>query len=177
MKKVSSREQKIFMACVLLGTIYLFVQLFIRPVHSREEELEQRIDKKLLEIEKAKKILQSEKIVGQKYQQYVQIFGAQGPDEQEVSSFISDIETNARQHQIGVQNLQSQRTVKKDKVVRFFMQLTVEGKLSDIIAFFYVLQNKPYYIFLEEVVLERMSTSQENIRGRILLSKMRLIHD
>jgi type II secretory pathway component PulM len=176
MKKLNPRETLILILTLGLTVFFIAYQFVIKPMHEGSVDINDRLRVDNARLSKARQMVDQKSIVENRYQHLMDLIGANGSDEAQMTVIVSKIESAAREKNIHLSNIQPQKTVIQ-KEARFLMvELEIDGQWLDILQFIYVLQQQPNFYFINEVNLEKYSGTTNALRGRIVISRMCLIN-
>ncbi len=173
MRKLTSREKKIAIACLGMIAVYVVFQLFIRPSKKRDQGLLNAITERRQILEKNTQTLNGTNLIEQKAKTYLETFGQKGSDEEETSVMISDIEAAAGKFKIQITNMQPQKALARDGFKVFGIQIVLNGSLLSITQFVHELQDQPYFFDVSEVQFEKTLGVDDTLHGRISFIKIR----
>jgi Tfp pilus assembly protein PilO len=94
----------------------------------------------------------------------------------EFSQIISKLEALAKEANIHMANVQPQQALTKGVVRIFPVEIDIDGSWPAMARFLYLVQAPPNSFNVEELNLERFSEAVTNLRGRIVLSRARIIN-
>ncbi len=171
----SKREKIILAISISLAAAFIFSQFIFKPVKEHEKGLLKRLMLDEQKLGKNTLILQRAKAINQQHEEFSKAIGESKSDENELSSMVSEIETVGGQVNVHIANMQPQKALSKGFHRRFAVRLTIDGNWSDITHFLHVLQGAPYYFDVEELLLEKYSTTTDALKGRLSLSRIRMI--
>lgn len=175
MKKLSRREIIILSLTIGLAVIFILLQWIIKPlgVWALHIDDQIRLDHHRL-IKDRTFVAMKDKLDG-RYQYWVDMFGLKQTESLQITSMALTIESVARQTNVHIANIQPQATTRQKNVQLFPLELDIEGTWPDVVKFIYLLQQRPNYYFLAELNLERYSQDVNSLRGRMVVSCMRLV--
>ena len=173
-KELSRREKIIFMVCIVLVGLYGVVQFVVRPFKERQETIDQKIYASERRLEKNQHVIKAAQDADRQYAAIFKMLRQSGSDDAERSAMLSTIQDIANQTGVNIANMQPQKVLSKEFYKEFSVQLMVEGSWSSIVQFLHHVQDQPNYFDIEETNLEKNSTNNASIRGRLTLSRMRV---
>ena len=169
---LSQREKNIFILCLSLIVIYLLYQFVFIPMNSKDKILGNRIkvvEKKLL---KAKQKVQKAKMFKDDAESSMQSFKQKGSNEEVMSSMLSAIEEVAGKGEVVLADVKPQKVKKEEFANLFSVNLSVEGDLSEVVAFIHQLQNPPNGFKIEEINMTIRSARSKTIKTRLMISRI-----
>ena len=174
MRRLSKREVVILIISLALGFVYAIGQLVIKPVQQGGENIDNQLRLNQARLMKARKVLARRAEVGQRYERLIGLIGIAGSEGSEMSIMVAKIESTAGEANVHIVNMQPQKVAAKQGKSFFPVELQVDGQWANIVKFLHLLQSQPNYYYINELSLERYSDTQGLLRGRIVLSRLRL---
>jgi Tfp pilus assembly protein PilO len=175
MRKLNKREYIILAICVSLVLAYIGYQYYKNSSEESGSGIKGEIQIAQRKLAKNQSTIARGPGLNQQYLQLVKVLGTSKSEGVELSAMISKLEALARESNMHVANVQPQRTVTKDIVRIFSVELVVDGKWSSIAKFLYLAQSQPNFLNVEELNMEKYSDITSSLRGRIVLSRTRVI--
>ncbi|MBI4310048.1 MAG: type 4a pilus biogenesis protein PilO [Candidatus Omnitrophica bacterium] len=176
MKKLSKRETAILIIALGLGFVYAIGQIVVKPLRQGGENIDNQLRLNQARLMKARQMAGRKNDIEQRYQHLIQLIGATGSESSEMSGMVARIEAAAAQADVHIVNMQPQKVVNGQGKSFFPVELQVDGQWANIVKFIHLAQSQPNYYFINELSLEKYSDNQSLLRGRIVLSRMRLIN-
>lgn len=172
MRALSSREKAIFVICV--STIFIFIGYngIVKPLRAKAEQVADRIKVNEQKLKKQLKTISQQAIVDREYDQYTSHFQQMGSEQQVMSSILVEIDTAARENQLRIADIKPKRVKKVDFFNNFSVSLSMEGQLTDIVKFLYLLQNSPHLYNVDELMIEKNSPRSTVLNCRLVLSRV-----
>lgn len=174
MKKLSTRETSILIVTLGLVLIFIIYQFVVKPMQGSAVNIDDQMRVNHAHLIKARKMVARKKEVEARYQHWVGIIGGAVSEGSQMTAMVSKIESAAREANIHVENIQPQKPVSQKTILFFPVELTIDGQWLDIVKFLYTLQQVPNYYFIDELNVEKYSDTVSSLRGRIVVSCMRL---
>ena len=174
-KREFTRREKIILAvCIVLIGMYTVVQFIVRPAREKQETMDQKIQTSERRLEKNRYVIKTAKDADEQYTTIFKMLGQSGSDDTERSAMLSAIQEIADQAGVNIANMQPQKTLNKESYKEFSVQLMIDGPWASIVEFLHHVQDQPNYFDIEEINLEKNSTSNASIRGRLILNRIRI---
>ncbi len=170
--KLSLREQKIFAACFLVILIYVSIQFVFRPLDKKILALQAKAQTLRKHIAKNLKVARQDNSVDSEYNRHAQNFKQKVSDEGAMTSILSEIESTANEVSMRLSDMKPKKTKRIDFYNTFSVSLTMEGEITSIIHFIYVLENAPHFFTVDDLQLEKSSSRTSQIKCRMVLSKI-----
>lgn len=174
MKKLSKREITILIITLALVVVFIVLQLVIKPMRGSAVDVDDQMRLNFARLIKAHRMVIAKEPIEARYQNLVDAIGAAPSDGSPMTGMISKIESAARDANIHIANIQPQKEVSQKEVEFFPVELQIDGQWSDIVRFLYMLQQVPNFYFIDELNVEKYSDTAGSLRGRIVVSCMRL---
>ena len=176
MKKLNRRETIILIITVALAVLFIVYQGVVRPMQEGAVDINDRLRVDADRLTKARQMIAQKEQVEATYNQLVNLVGAADSDDAEMPSIVSKIEGAARQSNIHIANIQPQKSETRKEAKFLAVELEIDGQWPDVVAFLNLLQQQPNFYFINELNLEKYSDSTNSLRGRIVISRMSIIH-
>ena len=172
-KRLTKREQQIFIFCVVLAAVYGVVYGLIKPLKSKAVSLDDDIMDAQKLFQKNARVVSRGKSLDGAYDFYLTRFKQSKPNDEVMTSVISEIQGLARELNLQISDLQPQR-VKSDAYFNHFsVSLTIDSSFQDTLQFLYTLQKDPHYFRVDELNFDKGARTQDNaIKTRLVLSKV-----
>ncbi len=173
----SKREQILFGGVIVCVVCFLTMQFGINPVLNSANSLDDNIqsyEARLVKLLSASKV---SKEVDRIYEDMARELVQQQSDSQTVSTFIANVQNEARKRNIQVLNLKPQRPTAKDNFAHFSLDLTISGQWCDILEWARTLQSSPYWAAFDRFRLESASAARNILKGSVSLQYFRLKND
>jgi Tfp pilus assembly protein PilO len=174
MRTLSKREKIILVVCLSVSAVFAVLQWVVKPLQESGSSVEDRLRVTQSKLDRALAMAANEEVVKQRYQQLKSIIGIASSEGAEMSSMVSTVEAAARQANVHIANMQPQRVIVKEGVLFFPVEIQVDGQWDKIAQFLYIVQQKPNFYFVDQVNLEKYSDTTGSLRGRIVVSRLRL---
>ncbi|MCA9408171.1 MAG: type 4a pilus biogenesis protein PilO [Candidatus Omnitrophica bacterium] len=173
MRSFTTREQNIFIFCLILIFVYLGYQGIYKNLQNKSQVLDDEISSMERKIRKDRKTLAEAKAFEVPYEQLVNQFEQKVPNEQVMSNLISLIEEAAGDLDLRISDLKPQRVKRSDTYNRFSVSLTIDSNFAAIMEFLYVLQQDPHNFDVDEFRFDKGSRQDTDaIKSRLVLSKI-----
>ena len=170
-RRLSSRENIIFMVCLLMVMIYVGYHFFYRFLKNQNALLADKMMVSEKRLKNHLKMLQKEPAISKEFDRYIPFFKQTMSDDQQMTSVISEIEASANDLEMRVTDMKPKKVKRIDFYNNFSVSLTVEGDLTPVIHFLYGLQNTPHFFNVDEAYFARSAVRTTLIRCRLVLSK------
>ena len=172
-KRLTKREQGIFIVCVILAFMYVTYQGVIKPLQEKLVGLDADIESEHKRLVKNLKTVQKAKALEQEYHQYFDQLKQDGTNEQVMASILSEIEQVAGQLNLKISDLKPKRVRKEVYYNWFSVSLTIDSTLKDMMQFVYILQKQPHFFRVDEFSFEKgAQRNAEDIRIHLVLSRI-----
>jgi Tfp pilus assembly protein PilO len=175
MRKLNRREKLILVFTVILLLVYTVFQFMIKPMREGGNDITDRIQMAQHRLSKQQEIIHRQKAIEKEYKGLVDFLGAASSEGAEATAIVAKLEAAARESKVHIANMQPQRAVTKDILRVFPVELIVEGDWPSVVKFIYTVQNKSNLFNIDELNLEKYSDASSSLRGRLLLSRTKVV--
>ncbi len=134
-KRLTQREQFFAIIVVVLGIILFGYYSLVQPFKEQIRLLENKIKDNEKQIGKNFKLIRKGEAGDKEYKIYLEKFKQDKPNEQVMSSILSEIEEVARELQLQISDLKPKRVKEGEYYNQFSVSLTIDGHLEDIVHF------------------------------------------
>ncbi|MBF0503693.1 MAG: type 4a pilus biogenesis protein PilO [Candidatus Omnitrophica bacterium] len=176
MKKLSTRETVILFITLGLVLAFIIFQWVIKPMQGSAIDIDDQFRLNHAHLVKARKMVAIKQEVEARYQNLVDVIGTAASEASQMTAMVSKIESTARDANVHIANIQPQKAVTQKEVTFFPVELQIDGQWLDIVRFLYMLQQKPNLYFIDELNVEKYSDAVNTLRGRIVVSSIRLVN-
>ncbi len=171
-RKLTKREQAIAVVCFIFIIVYMVYIGVYRPLNSKVAQINAQIISQETKLKKNLKIIKEAQGLEDEYKAYLGNFAQSKPNEQVMSSILSEIEGSANKLGLRISDLKPKRVQKNDYYNQFSVSLTIDSHFEDIIYFLYTLQNEPYNFNVDEIRFDQGARSKGNMKSNVVLSKI-----
>lgn len=172
---VSRREKILFfstVAAISLGLMYNFV---LRPAAGKWSELNRRILDKEVELKRNVKYIGQKNEVKKIYQEGARYVKNEGTDEEEMASFLNEVEELASASGIHITNIRPKPTKKVSFYKKYALEMNCETTMEDYIKFAYGLQKSGQLIRVEKLKLTSQGKDTPLLKTRLFITKALII--
>ena len=171
-RRLTSREQKIFIVTIVAVAASVFYNALLQPLYEKKEFLTQEIEIHRKQLRQDLRAVGKVKALDAKYDAYLKQFRQMGTEEEVSSSILSEIEGVAGRFGLHVTDLKPQR-IEHDKYGnQFAVSLTINSELADVIRFLCALQQAPYLFNVERMEFEKFERmNRSKLTTRLVLGK------
>ena len=174
MKKLTPREQKIFMGCVVLICIYGGYNFLWKPFEINAEMTAQKIRKGKKRLKKSLKVMQEKEGITKQYEEYLRSFKQEKSDEGQMADMIKQVEVMTQKYHLQFSEMKPLKIAHVDFYNIFPMSLKMAGDLDSINQFIYDLQKAPYFFHVDKLRLEKQTRQKSMLKVSLILSKFLL---
>ena len=169
---LSKREKILFyitITAILLSLIYNFV---FKALDAEWRQLNSQILDKEIRLKRNARYLQQKDNVKGVYLEYVGYVKKKGSDEEEIASFLNEVETTARSSGIHIANIRPKPI--KDLVFckKYILEMDSEATMEKHIEFIYNLQKSSQLIRVEKIKLTSQGRDISLLKARMLITKI-----
>lgn len=168
---LKQREKVIMVFAGITILIFLWLQFILRPIANYSETLNIAITSKSVKLRESKNILDgsSQQLAARSF---LQQFISKGPVQEDMSRLIKEVETAAIAAGLKVQETKPQPLFQGGKWTELKVNLSFEGRWSDVVHFMYQLEKNVQPLFVNEMSLETSLPQQTTIRGRFEIGRV-----
>ena len=171
-RRLTKREQKIFILCVVLAVVYFIYNFLVKPARGKLAMLDQEIVAQNRRLAKNAAAMQRAHALETTIEFYEQKFKQSRSNEETISSILAEIEAVATQLHLQIANLTPKRVQEANLYKRFLVNLTMDGNFMDILQFVHILQSEPHFFDVEEVRFDKgMREQTASVKTNLVLGK------
>lgn len=175
MKVLSQREKIFLIVCAIVVVSFGVIKLVIKPFYEAKEDVENRETKAQTKLAQSKRIMRDIAVLDKEYAALKEVLGVADARGKEVALMMSRMESAGSLSNLHIINMQPLRVTDKEMYNIFSVEVTFDGSWKAISAFLYALQDKSNLFRIDELNLERFSDATGALRGRAVLSRIRLV--
>ncbi|MCB9771461.1 MAG: type 4a pilus biogenesis protein PilO [Candidatus Omnitrophica bacterium] len=168
---LKQREKVIMVFAGIMVLIFLWIQFILRPIADYNETLNIAIASKSVKLRESKNILDgsSQQLA---VKSFLQQFTPKGPVQEDMSRLIKEVESAAINSGLKVQETKPQPLSQNGTWAELKVNLSFEGRWSDVVRFMYQLEKSVQPLFVNEMSLETSLPQQATIRGRFEIGRV-----
>ncbi len=170
---LNHREKKLLALCVATALVSLLVNYVICPFTNRWSDVEEAIRQKELLLEKGKRTVDRKDVLMSKYERVQDQVLSAGSTEEEISAFLSEIESLSGKG-IRITNIKPRAIDEKGTYKSMFIELDLEGEIISLSRFIFDLYQSPMLLELEQFDLSPKAQEAELIKGHMVVSRILL---
>ena len=159
---------------VLVVLLWAVVLLVIKPLMDKSGDLNSEIEMNQERLTKGLKVINSSDKLEKEYQNLISVWGVASSDASEASELVSKLEDTASLANVHIMNMEPQAVI-KDGLARYPIDITIDGQWPAMVRFLYLVQNQPLMLNIESMNLEKTSDGNSTLRGKITVSRLRII--
>ena len=171
MRRLSPREKAIAIFCGSVVVLYAGF-LLLRPLSEHEQAINSDILRDLKSLKNNFEVIQKGRTIEGEYKRYIERLMQNDSDAQEMSAIISEIELSANDISMHVSEIKPGKVRRTDFFNNFSVSLSINGELSEITHFLYLLQSDPYYFKIDEIVFEKKTPQDSIINCSLVLRRV-----
>ena len=173
MRDFSLRERIIAGVTLALVLCYALAYSLIQPLNRWSAGLEADIARIQGDLTQGQARIAQNQSLDQEYQKLVSVLGNVTTDAADTSALIAALEDAAGQAGIHITNIVPQH-ISKIVLVKFPVNLAVEGQWPALMKFFHLIQSAPLMCTIDSMNLEKNAGQAETLRGQMVVSKLRI---
>jgi Tfp pilus assembly protein PilO len=174
MKNLNKREKLILMITLGLAVFFVVYQFMIKPLREGGADIDDRLHLQQQQLAKVHQLMSQKDQIEAMYQSLTGLLGTSQPDETQIPVIVAKIETTAHESNIHIVDIQPQKSFKQKEAKFLPVELEIEGQWMDIVRFFYILQQRPNFYFINDLNLEKKADITNSLHGRVVISRMSL---
>jgi len=178
MKNLSSRERKIMWACGLTLIAYLTYNFVAHPLYEKQKRADQKIQSKILFINKYYAILnqkdyfqRKEAAAKQLERELNQKFLTPPQPALAAANLQKILESQARSHAVNIVQVKTEKPKFMERLLTVPVKLTVRSNLRNLMQFLHRVENHSKFLVVENLQSRRVNKSEpEHLETRLLIS-------
>ena len=174
MRALKQREKTIAIILVSLLVLWGIIVFVQRWSQSQEEGFSSK-DVVLEKYVRQNNFIAREPGLKKQLDSLEQIIGKAADEGVEVSAMVKTAERMAKENRVHINNIQPRRSITQNNVKAFVIEITFEGSWKAVNGFIQSLQNKPYYIYMDSLQLERYSDASVDLKGVMVVKRWKII--
>lgn len=172
-KRLTPREQSIFIVTLVLGAFYLGYAFVINPMRENKEILESRIQSERIKLTKNMRLSAKLEPIAVIAKAYREKYGQTGSEERVMATMVKEIERSAGQLDLRISDLKPQRVQRNEYFNSFSVSLQLDSELPEILSLLQRLQSPEYGFDIDEIRLDKSSRrNSKTIKTRLVLRKV-----
>ena len=172
-QKLADKEKKLFCAAMLIIVLSLFDLLFLRPVLSNLETVEEDIHDKVNSINKDMRFLAYQAKIKKEQATYRHFNSEEEKTEEEViADFLKSVETIASESNIVLSKLSPSEVVQKKGYTQYHANLEAAGPLQNVITFMHKIDSTEDLLRIMKYSLIGKKGSPEDVAATMKISKL-----
>ncbi|MCM8831012.1 MAG: type 4a pilus biogenesis protein PilO [Candidatus Omnitrophica bacterium] len=173
-KNFSKRERTIFYVAVVIVSISIVDRLIVGPVFSKIFALNDEIKKTELNIKNNLRILaQKDKILSES-SQYNLFLASNKTDEEEIASFLKEIENIASKTSTYLIDLKPASSLQEGLITKYLVNINSEGQMEQIVDFMYQIENSNSLMTIERYQIAPKAKGSSIANANFVISKIKL---
>lgn len=170
---LSKREKTLFYLTVAVISLSLLFNFAFRPVATAWSRLNRQILDKEIKLKKNIRYLTQKNEIAGIFQDYTGFMNkGRAPDEEEVTALLNEVERQARDAQIHINNIRPKPTKLFNFYTKYILELSCEASIADCIKFIYNLQKSAQLVRVETLKLTSMGKDTPLLRVQMLITKV-----
>jgi hypothetical protein len=153
-------------------------------------DLDKQILTKEIRLKKNLQTISQREIIESKYNRYLSLIPAEGPDEKKVAGLLSEIEKTASDIAVQINEMKPRpvrnikysqedkisngaRQIKESEVYRkFTVELEAEASMANLIKFIYDLESQPRFLRVEKLQLNVKGAQSNILKCHLLITQI-----
>ncbi len=177
-QKLSEKEKKLFYAALIIIVLSLFDLLFLRPVLSNLQSVEEDIHDKINSINKDMRFLAYQDKIKKEQVAYRHFNSGEKKTEEEViAGFLKTVETIASESNIVLSKLSPSEVVQKKGYMQYHANLEASGPLQNVVTFMHKIDSTEDLLRIMKYSLVGKKGSPDDVAATMKISKLILDAD
>jgi len=172
-RRLSPREKKIFVACVIMIFAYFGYHALIRPLKERIAVIDGKIESQQRKITAHLRIIKKAEAMEKTYAEIISRYKQDKSNDQVMTAIFTEVEQAAGELGLRISDLKPQRVKKGDNYNRFSVSLTINSEFIEIMEFLHKLQEEPHSFYVDEARFDKSGKRDSTeLKTRLVLSKV-----
>lgn len=173
MKKLLStpHEKRIFILGCLSLLLFLFYQGIYTPLKKADSALGDKILLLKKQLNKNLNTISQNKGYDQDYPLALSCYKQTSPDKEQLGLISRELEDLAQDKELQIKTNLPLKSKSTNTTNSFSINISLTGKLNDILEFIYTLQNCPHLYAINEFILDKKSNETSRVQCKLLLTK------
>lgn len=171
-KRFSKRERMIFLATLTLGASAFCFTFIFAPAFNYVKKLHGRIESKEKRLEEYRRLLESKKVLNEKYPGYQEAVGTKTNEEAVLAKDFALIDSLSARTGCRITSIKLQPTEKTGAYKKVSFHIIAEGSLKSLSYFIYEIENAPELLRIKRFTLSAKSGASEDLTANIIVSRV-----
>ncbi|MCK5492697.1 MAG: type 4a pilus biogenesis protein PilO [Candidatus Omnitrophica bacterium] len=169
---LKKREKLILTITIIVVGFGLFEKNVVFPMRKKMNAF--IIKQKNLEknLENFLSMSAQEEIIKSSYKKYTEEIIQQGSNEEEMGSFLSEIEKLGYKCSISIKDIKPGKIIEEDEVKKYFVKLEIESKINEFADYIYQLESLPQLFRVENFTISPKGKNSFIMRIGLTISKI-----
>jgi len=172
---LSMREGKLFYLTLAVVVIWIGQAFIVKPISVKWKRLNERIAADSLKLEKSERLIGKKDSIKSDYEKAASAVKMAGSEEEEMAGFLTEIEFLANSTGVHFNEIKPLPIKKFDLYKKFFVDLELEGEISQISAFMRQMQNSPHLLAIDKLTLGSKQAGKSMLKCRMIISKIAIL--
>jgi len=168
---IKQREKLLLVLTIVVVLGWAWKFFVLNPILDYGDKLDAELVVKNLKLREAKKIINSSPQKAATQESFKRFISG-GSNQEDMTKMIKDIEAAAAQAGLKVLETKAQPQVKNVGWFELRVSISFEGRWSDVVRFFYQLENVDKPLLVNEMSLEANMPQQTSVRGRFEIGRL-----
>jgi len=171
--KLSKKEKVGLAAAGVIIMAVLIDRTIIIPMGAKLQRVAQEIAFNEKKLSHDLRNIHNKDFVGSEYKKYKEFFEkGQGSDEENVSNMLAEIEGVARTTGVDLVDIKPQDSKQADYYKEYAAEVTIEGRMDQIVAFLHKLNHSPQLLRAVKLRLGMKQKESSAVRASILVTNI-----
>ncbi len=169
---LNKREKKLFYIVLVFLAIVFSNNFVVTPLKKEIGLVKQEKIKKEIEWKKNNQIIKQKKQIKEEFEKYMAFIKKKGSDEEDVASFLKEIESLAQKSKVSLINIKPQPVKKMEFYKKYTIEIKGEGHIEQFVKFIYYLQKSYQILKVEKIHLNVRNSFSTRVKGSLIITKI-----
>lgn len=151
--RLSKRERIIFYCCAFVAAAVLLDRVFLSPIFSRIDQLNEEIELKEETVRKSLLTLNYEDRILSQRDQYNSYLREPQSEEKEITAFLKEAESLAKQSSVYLIDIKPTDKVVQNNMKQYFLRMDFEAQMDQVLNFFHSIATSDQLLKIERFQL------------------------
>jgi Tfp pilus assembly protein PilO len=169
---LNKREKKLFYIVLVFLAIVFSNNFVVTPLKKEIGLVKQEKIKKEIEWKKNNQIIKQKKQIKEEFEKYMAFIKKKGSDEEDVASFLKEIESLAQKSKVSLINIKPQPVKKMEFYKKYTIEIKGEGHIEQFVKFIYYLQKSYQILKVEKIHFNVRNSFSTRVKGSLIITKI-----
>lgn len=169
---LNKREKALFYLALILILLGIGQRVIFSPIRAKWKQLDEKVSENLSRLKKSESILAKSAAVEEEYKKNISAVKATGSEEEEMTKFLSEIESLASPSSIHLIEIKPLPVKKTEPYKTYYVELEAEGGISQISKFMYDIENSPNLLTVDKFSLGAKESGTNLLKFHLVVTKL-----